>query len=115
MIDGKLCNSLSDTTSALRCNLCKATSKDFNKVKQLPVTENYLSFGISVLHAWIRLFECLLHVSYKLEVKVWRSNKALDPAIKTNQIRIQKLFKEKGTNNRQTKARLRKHKYWECC
>jgi len=26
-------------------------------------------FGLSVLHAHIRLFECLLHISYRLDIK----------------------------------------------
>lgn len=57
--------------------------------------DNYLSFGMSKLHAWIRLFECLLHISNKLEVKEWRSNKTIEPVKKENQLRIQKLFKQR--------------------
>jgi len=28
-----------------------------------------------MLHAWIRFFECLLHISYRLEVKKWQIRK----------------------------------------
>jgi len=31
-------------------------------------------FGLSVLHAHIRLFECLLHISYRLDIKTWQVN-----------------------------------------
>lgn len=72
MVDGKVCNSLSDTSSAQRCFICNCTSKDFNNIEFVllkEINEEHLEFGISSLHAWIRFFECLLHVSYKLEVK----------------------------------------------
>lgn len=97
MIDGKLCNNLSGTTSTLRCYLCKATSKQFNdidKMIELPIVEDYLSFGISVLHAWIRLFECLLHVAYKLPAKTWRSDQSTEHIIKQNRLRIQNEFRD---------------------
>ena len=35
MIDGKVCNSLSHTTSAQRCFLCKCTSKQFNNIDEM--------------------------------------------------------------------------------
>jgi hypothetical protein len=28
-----------------------------------------LKFGLSILHAWIWFFECLLHLSYKIGIK----------------------------------------------
>nr|CAI5842174.1 unnamed protein product [Callosobruchus analis] len=34
--------------------------------------DSRLDFGISVLHAWIRFFECLLNLSYKLPWKQWQ-------------------------------------------
>lgn len=76
MIDGKVCNAVTSTTSTLRCNLCSATSKDFNdidKMLKLPLIESNLSYGMSTLHAWIRMFECLLHISYKLHLKKWQA------------------------------------------
>jgi hypothetical protein len=30
-------------------------------------------FGLSTLHAWIRFLECLLHISYRLEIKRWQA------------------------------------------
>lgn len=34
-----------------------------------------LRFGISTLHAWIRFFECCLHLSYKLGIEKWQARK----------------------------------------
>ncbi|XP_029164495.1 uncharacterized protein LOC114935764 [Nylanderia fulva] len=77
MIDNKVCNAVSETKSTLRCYLCNATSKDFNDIRKMlqrKVETSNLRFGISTLHAWIRLFECCLHLSYKLTIKKWRVN-----------------------------------------
>lgn len=97
MVDGKLCNSLSGVRSAQRCYLCQATSKDFNnieKIVSLPISHQFLSFGISVLHAWIRMFECLLHVAYKLPVKEWRKSKGTEDCVAENKSRIQEAFEK---------------------
>lgn len=83
MIDGKVCNAVTSTSSALRCNLCGATSKDFNnidKILQLPLIESHLNYGMSTLHAWIRMFECLLHISYKLPLKKWQARSESEKA-----------------------------------
>lgn len=96
MVDGKICNSLSDTKSAMRCYLCNATSTEFNDldaILKIPIRDEYLSFGISVLHAWIRLFECLLHLAYKLPTKSWRIKKETEDIVKKNKERIQNGFK----------------------
>jgi hypothetical protein len=75
MIDGKVCNSLSNTASTQRCYLCKATSKEFNNLDSMverEVIERHLQLGISSLHAWIRCFGYLLHLSYKPDIKKWQ-------------------------------------------
>ncbi|KAK9695235.1 hypothetical protein QE152_g32689 [Popillia japonica] len=76
MIDGKVCNAVTGTTSAQRCFLCKATSKQFNDIDniiKMDITTDNLRFGISTLHAWIRFFECCLHLSYKLPTEKWQA------------------------------------------
>lgn len=73
MVDGKVCNALTDTTSTMRCYICGQTSKDFNKLKEGNVTEGALKFGLSVLHARIRLFELLLHLAYKIPLQKWQA------------------------------------------
>lgn len=70
MIDGKVCNAVTNTTSTSRCYICGATSKDFNNLsKKNEISPDALEFGISVLHAKIRIFESILHLAYKLPVK----------------------------------------------
>jgi hypothetical protein len=50
---------------------------------------------MSVLHAWIRLFESLLHIAYKLEIRSWRVTKIHKSQVEQNKHRIQEEFKEK--------------------
>lgn len=95
MIDGKVCNSMTDTSSAQKCYICGATPKFMNdESKEFVVNKNNLGFGISPLHAWIRSFECLLHISYRLEVKKWQIRDENDKAnVKQRSARIQDRFK----------------------
>lgn len=54
MIDGKVCNAITNTASTQRCYLCNVTSKDFNNIDailQKEVKEANLQFGLSTLHA----------------------------------------------------------------
>lgn len=49
MSDGKVCNVATETTSTLRFQLCKATSKDFNNPKEVyerDVDETTFMFGL---------------------------------------------------------------------
>lgn len=74
MIDNKICNILTDTKSSMRCYLCGASPKEMNNlnlVKKKDIKEEHLSFGLSSLHCWIRCFECLLHISYRINIKTW--------------------------------------------
>lgn len=76
MIDGKVCNAATDTKSTSRCYICGATSKDFNNLTQkLNTSSTAIEFGLSVLHARIRLFESVLHLAYKLPVKKYREKR----------------------------------------
>ncbi|KAF2889120.1 hypothetical protein ILUMI_17053 [Ignelater luminosus] len=73
MVDAKDCNAATDTKSTMRCYICGATSKEFNDLsKRKDINEDSLQFGLSALHARIRLLEGLLHVPYKLPVKKWQ-------------------------------------------
>ena len=79
MVDGKVCNAITDT-SAQRCYVCGAGPKEMNKTtfsKTISSEENY-KFGLSTLHCWIRFFECLLHIAYKLEIKKWQARMTED-------------------------------------
>lgn len=77
MVDGKVCNAATGTKSTSRCYICGQTSSSFNKLeKSSEVNFEAIEFGISVLHARIRIFECILHLAYKLPVKKYREKKS---------------------------------------
>lgn len=99
MIDGKVCNALTETKSAMRCYLCGATSKEFNNIDMILEKEvdvlNF-RFGLSTLHAWINFFECLLHVSYKLNIKKWQARSPEEKQLTADRKKsIQEGFREK--------------------
>ncbi|KAG6456667.1 hypothetical protein O3G_MSEX009874 [Manduca sexta] len=75
MIDGKIHSYISGTSSAV-CDICKARPTEMNKlevVRAKTMREDLYKYGLSSLHAWIRSMECLLHISYRLEIKSWQS------------------------------------------
>jgi len=78
LIDGKVLNIITGTKSMQSCPICQATPKQFNNLENIKCeTEIFLpnpkslQYGISPLHCWIRFLECCLHISYRLNVKVW--------------------------------------------
>lgn len=98
MVDGKVCNALTDTTSTQKCYLCGVTSKEFKSIEKMiqrDVKTDNLEFGLSVLHGWIRFFECLLHIAYKLPLKKWQARGDDKTIVAENKKRIQNEFKEK--------------------
>lgn len=44
---------------------------DLSRVFSSPVQENVYQFGLSTLNMWIRSMECLLHISYNFDFKMW--------------------------------------------
>ncbi|XP_055903188.1 uncharacterized protein LOC129939232 [Eupeodes corollae] len=96
MVDGKVCNALTNTTSSQRCYICGASSKDFNEIEKLllrPYNPSALQFGLSVLHCWIRSFECLLHIAYRLPIQKWKICKEDKDIVAANKVQIQKKFR----------------------
>lgn len=76
MVDGKVANALASNRSTQRCYICHATAQDMNnlaEVKKRPINKTTLSFGLSTLHAQIRLMECVLHIAYRLNFKKWQA------------------------------------------
>lgn len=98
MLDGKVANILSETNSSSKCYICKATPKEMNSKKvfeRIPDEEQY-RFGLSTLHCWIRFFECLLHISYRLPFKKWQvKGDDLKEIYGKNKKRIQASFKSR--------------------
>lgn len=97
MVDAKVCNAATQTTSTMKCYICGATSKTFNELSQITsVNEESLQFGLSILHARIRLFEGLLHLAYKSPVKKWQVREERDKlTVKERKVDIQKQMKDK--------------------
>lgn len=55
-----------------------------------------LEFGLSILHGWIRFYECLLHVAYKLPIKKWQARTDFEKfVVAENKSRIQTEFRKK--------------------
>ena len=77
MVYGKVWYAVTGTSCTQRCFLCNLSSKDFSNLEKMLSTEivdtSRLSFGLSMLHACIRFFECLLHLAYKLQIGKWQT------------------------------------------
>lgn len=73
MIDGKVLAVITHTKSYQTCPNCKSNPSDFNDLRNISTKfkpqENTLKYGIIMLHLWIRNFEFLLHLSYRLPSK----------------------------------------------
>lgn len=66
MIDTKVVNALTDTSSQ-SCSMCGARPSMFNDVEAVSARPvNNTSYGLSILHTWIRVFEAVLHIAYRL-------------------------------------------------
>lgn len=98
MVDAKVCNAVTETSSTMRCYICKATSKEFNKlekIRDVDVDPDTLKFGLSILHARIRFFESILHLSYKIPIKQWQARSENDKQlVNDTKKRIQQKLKE---------------------
>lgn len=95
MIDGKVCSTLSDRASQ-NCHICGATPSQMNDLKSIRnkiINEETLSLGISSLHAWIKCFECILHISYRLEIKNWQVRKENKAQVEDRKKRLQERFR----------------------
>lgn len=75
MVDGKVCQVITETNSASNCTVCGATPVEMNDLKKIKAKdENVDSFqyGLQTLHAWIRFMECILHIAYKITIQQWK-------------------------------------------
>lgn len=62
----------------MKCYICDATISQLNDlemIKTRPIKSEMFRFGLSILHAHIRFFECILHISYRLDFKQWKATK----------------------------------------
>ena len=99
MFDGKVVNALTDTKYTQKCNICRVTSANVNNieyVRNLDICEMALKLGLSSLHCWIRSFEYILHLGYKMENKAWQARTEQQKiSVSTRKKRIQTEFYEK--------------------
>lgn len=60
VIDGKVLNTLTGTPRSVT-----EVRRDFKTAKEFDPKPDTLQYGLSPLHAWIRIFECILLISYR--------------------------------------------------
>ena len=98
MIDGKIQTIMSDVTNSTQCcSGCGVSPKNMNNLEMVLKLDNAsnleLKYGLSSLHSWIRFFEMLLHIRYKLETQKWKSRAIEDKEnVKQVKKRIQTEF-----------------------
>jgi len=69
MVEGKVINTLTDSSSQL-CYTCKCNPTNMNNlniIKRFVVNKDNVKYGVSSLHAWIKFLELVLHIAYNLE------------------------------------------------
>ena len=96
MIDGKVCNAVVGNKSSQVCYICGASPKEINHIdviKKRQVDYSTFAFGLSTLHAWIRFFECILHVAYRMDFKKWQARGKDRDLLKQRKKEIQERFR----------------------
>ncbi|XP_065675290.1 uncharacterized protein LOC136091543 [Hydra vulgaris] len=100
MIDGKIQTILSHVTNSTQCcSVCGVSPKNMNNLEMVLKLDNSnnleLKYGLSSLHAWIRFFEMVLHIGYKLETQKWQSRAIED---KENVMQVKKRIQTEFMN-----------------
>ena len=99
MVDGKAINALLGVSSTQSCNLCGAKPTELNcleKLQNRTIKREGIEFGFSLLHCWIRCFEYILHIGYKMEIQKWQArSKEEKDSLSTRKKYIQTQFSEK--------------------
>lgn len=98
MIDGKVAQIVTNSSSSSNCIVCKAKPSQMNNldlIRNLPLNEEALHLGISPLHARIRFMEYILHLSYNMDFKKWRASQDVRAIKEETKKSIQKDFAEK--------------------
>ncbi|CAG7663603.1 unnamed protein product, partial [Allacma fusca] len=77
IIDGKVLSVLNGVASSMCCPICGAKPNDFNNLDNInkdvfQPRQGALLHGVSPLHCWIRFFEFLLHLAYRIPFKSWQ-------------------------------------------
>jgi len=122
MNDGKVISAISNVPTQ-NCYICYCKPSEMNnigKAKGREINEENLKYGLSTLHAWIKFLECVLHISYKLDLGTTtirgaseEQKRNLEERKKTIRtrlwrevgIRVDKVVQGKGTSNTGNVAR----------
>ena len=98
MLDGKAVNALTDNKSSQSCNVCGSRPSEMNNLKVIreqPVSERTLKLGLSSLHCWMRCFEYILHLGYKLENQTFQAKSQVEKdSVARRKTEIKKRFRE---------------------
>ena len=98
MIDGKVHANVTRTSTQC-CTICKASPKQMNDlegVRKRDIDSASLMLGLSTMHAWIRFFEAIVHLSYKLDIQKWRTSTREDKErLAAKKQHVQELFWER--------------------
>lgn len=99
MLDGKTAQTVTNTSSAAVCYICKAKPSEMNDLEAVlrkNIDNEACKLGISSLHARIKLMECVLHIAYNMPFCKWSATDAQHKILKQeNKQRIQTEFKER--------------------
>ena len=78
MFDGKCINNIIENKASSKCPLCLRTAHEFGKLSDpFTVKKASLELGLEILHAEIKAFEHLLHISYRIQLRTWDVRKHL--------------------------------------
>lgn len=96
MVDGTPVSHIADVAFS-NCNICGVKPSQVNNLNLNAITNKAVqALGLSTLHCWIRFFECLLHIAYKLTVKKWIVINAREKSIVLKRkLHIQQEFRSK--------------------
>jgi len=127
MIDGKAANAICGIKSAQICNICKCSPKEMNRRTENKIHQinpNSIELGLSPLHLWIRFFENIIHISYRIDIKSWQIRAENKQACLEKKLDIQKKFRSQlgilvdfpkdsgsGTSNDRNTARRASKEY----
>ncbi|KAK9744404.1 hypothetical protein QE152_g7787 [Popillia japonica] len=96
MVDGKVINALTGTSSQ-RCYICQCKPTEMNNLKNIKsfaIDEQNFQYGLSPLHARIKFLECILHISYKLDLQATTTRGASNAQKERIQERKQQIQKK---------------------
>lgn len=76
MVDGKICQALTNTSSAATCYMSHpptnpSSMNALDAIIAKEIRRETLSYGIAPLHLLINSMECVLHIGYRLRIKSW--------------------------------------------